>query len=131
MSDMTVKSRETAAFPELWAPKFIAFLKEGYGARQLRADAIAGLLRLGTLVKHIPFPVTAGIAIIVFASQIRALLGRPVETIGSKFGGVPAGLPTLKLPPLSAERIRAVLPAALSFTLLGAIESCPPSWPTA
>ncbi len=41
--------------------------------------ALIGFLRLGTLVKFIPFPVTvgftAGIAVIIFASQVKELLG--------------------------------------------------------
>ena len=152
----------------------------------------AGWLRLGTFVRFIPFPVTvgftAGIAVIIFVSQIRDLLGLtltsdpgpvlqklpvlwaalptvtpaavalaagtiatilalrrwrphwpgmliavalaalaatrlPVETIGTRFGGMPAGLPWPALPDLSPARILEVLPTALSFTLLGAIES--------
>jgi len=51
------------------------------------------------------------------------LLGAPVETIGSRFGGIPAMLPAPQLPDLSPQRIAEVLPAALSFTMLGAIES--------
>ena len=157
--------------------------------------AAIGFLRLGTFIKFIPFPVTvgftAGIAVIIFASQIRELLGLtlagsepgpllekipalwqalpsltpaalglslgtvaiisglkrvrphwpgmliavalaalftalfqlPVATIGSKFGGIPNMLPLPALPDLSWEKAVAVLPAAISFTLLGAIES--------
>ena len=51
------------------------------------------------------------------------LLGLPVETIGTRFGGIPEALPTPALPPLSLERIAAVLPDALAFALLGGIES--------
>jgi len=47
----------------------------------------------------------------------------PVETIGSRFGDLPHGLPSPALPPLDAASVMRVLPAALSFTLLGAIES--------
>ncbi len=154
-----------------------------------------GWLRLGTFVKFIPYPVTvgftAGIGVIIFASQIRDLFGLtlsgpepgellpkletlaaafrtvnaaavgvaliaiiiivacriwrphwpsfliavavaslaavllhlPVETIGTKFGGIPRALPAPHLPDLSPARIMQLLPAALSFTLLGAIES--------
>src|SRR5665213_3912304 len=46
-----------------------------------------------------------------------------VATIGSRFGGVPHGLPMPQLPPMTAHLIMQVLPAALSFTLLGGIES--------
>ena len=51
------------------------------------------------------------------------LLGLPVETIGTKFGGIPSTLPFPRLPDPSWEQIVAVFPAAISFTLLGAIES--------
>ena len=154
-----------------------------------------GLLRLGTYIKFIPFPVTvgftAGIAVIIFSSQIKDLLGLtlhepepgellekipvlwaaldtinlaavglavvsiaiiallrkyrptwpgmliavavgaiatalfnlPVETIGTRFGGIPNGLPLPSLPEITADKVTAVLPNAIAFALLGAIES--------
>jgi SulP family sulfate permease len=60
---------------------------------------------------------------VALASLASALLHLPVSTIGSRFGGVPGGLPVPALPPLSAPSMLAVLPSALSFTLLGAVES--------
>src|ERR671938_833116 len=156
-----------ATFAELFTPKLVTILREGYGLRDLRADAIAGLtvaivalplsmaiaiasgvspdrglytaivggflvsalggsrfqiggpagafivlvaatvarhgvgglllatmvagvillaigfLRLGTFIKYIPYPVTvgftAGIAVIIFASQLKELLGLTIE----------------------------------------------------
>lgn len=47
----------------------------------------------------------------------------PVETIGTRFGGIARALPAPHLPDFSPAHVMAVLPAALSFTLLGAIES--------
>lgn len=47
----------------------------------------------------------------------------PVETIGSRFGGIPNLFPAPHLPMLSVAKIMEMLPAALSFTLLGSIES--------
>lgn len=154
-----------------------------------------GLLRLGTFIKYIPYPVTvgftSGIAVIIFASQVKELLGLtlsgaepgpivpkvaalaaalptfnaaavgvaalsigtiiavrrfrptwpafliavglasiaawllhlPVETIGTRFGGIPRSLPVPHLPAFSLDKVQAVLPAALSFALLGGIES--------
>ena len=266
-------------FAELFTPKLVTVLSEGYGLAQLRADAIAGLtvaivalplsmaiaiashaspaqglytaivggflvsalggsrfqvggpagafivlvgatvqahgmdglliavllsglillavgfLRLGTYIKFIPYPVTvgftAGIAVIIFASQIKDLLGLhlggpepgplpdklpalwqalptaemmtialaaativgmeamkrlrphwpgmliavagasviavvlklPVETIGTKFGGIPGTLPMPALPEFSLAKLSAVLPSAIAFALLGSIES--------
>jgi len=57
------------------------------------------------------------------AAVVAAFLALPVQTIGTKFGGIPSSLPAPVLPDLSLEKIMAVLPAAISFTLLGAIES--------
>jgi SulP family sulfate permease len=59
----------------------------------------------------------AGASIVVWA------LGMEVETIGTAFGGIPAGLPAPALPVFDAALILAVLPNAVAFTLLGAIES--------
>ncbi|TJW51136.1 MAG: SulP family inorganic anion transporter [Mesorhizobium sp.] len=278
MKASTARQGKAPSFAELYTPKILTVLREGYGLPHLRADAVAGLtvaivalplsmaiaiasgatpaqglytaivggffvsllggsrfqiggpagafivlvaatvaqhgmdglilatflsglmlaavgfLRFGTFIKFIPFPVTvgftAGIAVIIFASQIKDLFGltldhepgellekipvlwraresvtfaavavslgtvatilglrrwRPrwpgmliavalsavatallalsVETIGTKFGGIPSSLPFPSLPNLSMDRIMAVLPAAMSFTLLGAIES--------
>jgi sulfate permease, SulP family len=155
----------------------------------------AGLLRLGTYIKFIPYPVTvgftAGIAVIIFASQLKDLFGvtltgkepgeflpklealagalyaanpaaasvgagsimiivalrrlrphwpgiliavtlaafatwalsLPVETIGNRFGGIPQALPMPAWPMFSFAKMRAVLPDAIAFALLGAIES--------
>ncbi|MGB0670622.1 MAG: SulP family inorganic anion transporter [Rhodospirillales bacterium] len=57
------------------------------------------------------------------AAGVTALLDLPVATIGSQFGGIPSSLPLPSLPGLSFEKIWAVLPNAVAFTLLGAIES--------
>ncbi len=60
---------------------------------------------------------------VVGAALIAALLRLPVETIGSRFGGLPHGLLAPRLPVVTPHLALAVLPMALSFTLLGGIES--------
>jgi SulP family sulfate permease len=47
----------------------------------------------------------------------------PIETIGTRFGGIPSGLPLPALPVFTLAKIEAVLPNAVGFALLGAIES--------
>jgi sulfate permease, SulP family len=156
---------------------------------------VLGFFRLGTYIKFIPYPVTvgftAGIAVIIALSQLKELLGLtlavpepgpvidklpvlwaalpsanpaalavavitvvlivgvqrwrphwpalliavttaslvalglglPVETIGTRFGGIPQSLPVPALPAITWENIQAVLPDAIGFALLGAIES--------
>ncbi len=157
--------------------------------------AAMGLLRLGTYIKFVPYPVTigftAGIAVIIFATQIKDFAGlalaapepgplmekipalwaarstwngaafalaagttaaifafkrfaphwpglliavvaatlaaqamdAPIDTIGARFGGLPPFLPAPRAPAFDLDLIFAVLPNAISFALLGAIES--------
>jgi sulfate permease, SulP family len=47
----------------------------------------------------------------------------PVETIGTRFGGIPSGLPTLAIPTLHYDLFRQLLSAAFTVAMLGAIES--------
>ncbi|WP_163314136.1 SulP family inorganic anion transporter, partial [Enterobacter hormaechei] len=60
---------------------------------------------------------------IVIASFAALLLHLPVETIGSRFGEIPRGLPVPHMPQFSWALLLQVLPASLSFTLLGGVES--------
>jgi SulP family sulfate permease len=155
---------------------------------------ILGLARLGSVIKFIPHPLivgfTSGIALIIFSSQMKDLLGLkmgavpadlidkwrsfsahsasvnghaaglafitilviafwprvtrkfpgslvaillttaaaqwlhlPVETIGSRFGGIPSTLPAPALPHFDLHTLRELLPPAFAIALLGGIES--------
>jgi len=57
------------------------------------------------------------------AACVTSVLNLPVETIGTRFGEIPRVLPVPALPDISLARILAVLPDAIAFALLGAIES--------
>jgi SulP family sulfate permease len=60
---------------------------------------------------------------VALASLAAVVFHLPVETIGTRFGGIPHSLPAPHLPAISLVRITELLPAALSFALLGGIES--------
>jgi len=60
---------------------------------------------------------------VVAASLAAAMLHLPVETIASRFGAMAHGLPMPKAPTVSVHLLLQILPAALSFTLLGGVES--------
>ena len=71
-------------------------------------------------VSHrIPSPFVALIA----GTALAQLLGWPVETIGSRFGEISAGLPRPSLPPVSLAAIRELAGPAFAIAALGAIES--------
>ncbi len=60
---------------------------------------------------------------IALASVAALVFGLSVETIGSRFGEIPGGLPAPRMPHVSLDLLVQILPAALSFTLLGGVES--------
>lgn len=60
---------------------------------------------------------------VVAASVMAYAFALPVETIFDRFGDLPRSLPAPILPQLSVESLSGALPWALSFTVLGAIES--------
>ncbi|MEP0338113.1 MAG: SulP family inorganic anion transporter [Alphaproteobacteria bacterium] len=57
------------------------------------------------------------------AALATGILNLPVETIGTRFGGIPQGVPLPALPEVTWIKVQAVLPNAVAFALLGAIES--------
>lgn len=71
------------------------------------------------LLRLIPGP----LAVLVGGTLAQTLFAFPVETIGSRFGGIPQGLPAIALPALSLESLRYLIAPAITIALLGAIES--------
>ena len=67
--------------------------------------------------------IPGSIIVLVGATAFVYLTDLPVQTIGTKFGGIPSVLPTLVWPPLGPGEILALLRPALTLALLGAIES--------
>jgi SulP family sulfate permease len=57
------------------------------------------------------------------ATAAVALLHLSVETIGTRFGGIPSGLPSIAMPKLHYDIIRQLLSPAFTVAMLGAIES--------
>jgi SulP family sulfate permease len=51
------------------------------------------------------------------------VLKLPVETIGTRFGGIPSGLPTLNIPAFHFSHLRPLIGPAITVAMLGAIES--------
>lgn len=71
------------------------------------------------LFNRLPAP----LAVLIIGTTVQALLQFPVETIGSRFGGIPQGLPDFSLPALSFEALHKLISPAITIALLGAIES--------
>ncbi len=68
---------------------------------------------------RIPAPVVALVSLTLLAH----VMEYPVETIGSRFGGIPQQVPAFALPDLSWDTVRMLVTPTLTIALLGAIES--------
>ncbi|HEX2552878.1 MAG TPA: SulP family inorganic anion transporter [Microvirga sp.] len=116
---VTLPGREPAAFlPKLQALAGAATTVNP-AAIAVSAGTIAAILVLRRLRPTWP----AFLIAVVAVSAAAALLSLPIETIGTRFGGVPDRLPDPALPAMSLARIADVLPAAVAIALLGGIES--------
>ena len=60
---------------------------------------------------------------LILATLAVSLFHLPVATIGSKFGGIPQGLPSFALPAFSWDLVKQLIPPTVTIALLGAIES--------
>jgi SulP family sulfate permease len=81
--------------------------------------SLAIILLLPRLTKRIPGSIVAMLSCTGFV----ALLGLPIATIGSKFGGIPAGFPRVSLPAFHMDQVPLLFPSALTVALLAAVES--------
>ncbi len=77
------------------------------------------LAKRWTPLARLPGP----LGVLIIATAANALFDLPLETIGSRFGGIPQGLPDIAFPALDLERLRNLIAPAITIALLGAIES--------
>lgn len=95
-------------------------------AGSLNLSALAlGLATLAILLfmPRITQRVPASIVAVVACTAASVWLRLPVETIGTRFGGIPRGLPPFAIPDFHAEHILPLIPSAFTVALLAALES--------
>ncbi len=96
-------------WPRLWAV-------DSQFRRQIdQYDTVSAL----KATSRLPAPVVA----LVTLSLVAWFLQLPVETIGSRFGGIPQGVPAFELPDFSWETVKHLVTPTITIALLGAIES--------
>jgi SulP family sulfate permease len=90
-----------------------------WAAFGLAVASLAIILSVPKLVPRLPGSIVALLA----GTAATAIFGLPVETIGTKFGGIPQGFPSFALPQFRPDLILPLLPAAFTVAILAAIES--------
>lgn len=108
-TELLPRLRVLASQADTWSP----------AATSLAVGALAVIVVAARISRRIPGAILALGAgtVVVFAS------GLPVETIGTRFGGIPAGLPSLQMPSITLASLGSLIVPAMTVAMLGAIES--------
>jgi len=88
-------------------------------ATALAACTLLTLIICRSLSPRIPGPIVA----LLLGTLAVYFFKLPVETIGTRFGGIPSGLPHLQIPRFRSDLIHGLLGPAFTVAMLGAIES--------
>ena len=88
-------------------------------ATLLGVVSIAVILITTKLAKRIPGYIVA----LLLGTIVVVLFKLPVETIGTRFGGIPSGPPHLHIPQFHWSMVHGLISPAITVAMLGAIES--------
>jgi SulP family sulfate permease len=114
---------KTGPVPSEFLPKIkllaAHFDSLNWAALGLGLGALAILLFLPRVTKKIPSSIVA----LLVCTGVSIVFHLPVETIGSKFGGIPQGLPPFAWPDFHAEHFLPLIPSAFTVAILAALES--------
>jgi len=102
----------------------MAMLGQSLGTANLAAivlavASLAVILGTSRLLPRVPGSILA----LALGTALVGFVGWPVETIGTRFGGIPAGLPPIDIPAFRADLVLPLLPSALTVAFLAAVES--------
>jgi SulP family sulfate permease len=113
----------TPAVPSEFLPrmKLLAVHSASFNpaALALGLATLAILILLPRLTRRVP----ASIVAVLGCTAVSALFHLPVETIGTRFGGIPRGFPPFAIPDFHSEHILPLIPAAFTVAMLAALES--------
>ncbi|HEY4100450.1 MAG TPA: SulP family inorganic anion transporter [Gemmatimonadales bacterium] len=111
------------AVPAAFVPRWTAFGSHWHDinlwALAIAAGSLLTMIAWPKISRRIPGPFVALIASTVVATVFRL----PVETIGTRFGGVHAGLPMPVIPRVTLARAGALIGPAFTIAILAAVES--------
>jgi SulP family sulfate permease len=113
----------TGDVPSAFLPRMAVLIEHigtiSWAAVAVSAATLAIIFLMPRFTKRIPGSILAMLGCTV----VVALSGLPLETIGSRFGGIPAGFPALSLPAFHFDQVLPLFPSALTVALLAAVES--------
>jgi SulP family sulfate permease len=90
-----------------------------WSALAIGGGTLVTLIFLPRITKRVP----ASIVALIGFTGLAAFFHLPLETIHSKFGGIPQGLPPFAMPDFHSEHIIPLIPSAFTVAMLAAVES--------
>jgi SulP family sulfate permease len=85
----------------------------------LSSASLAVIILSPRVLRRVPGQIVA----LLLATAVVGWFALPVETVGTRFGGIPSGMPEIQIPEFKASLILPLLPAALTVAILAAVES--------
>jgi SulP family sulfate permease len=114
---------KTGAVPSEFLPRMRMLVAAAetvnWPALGLGVGTLAILLLLPKVTKRVP----ASIVALLVCTGVAVVFHLHVETIGTKFGGIPRGLPPFAIPDFHSEHIIPLIPSAFTVAMLAALES--------
>ena len=107
--DFLPRLQALATHLQTWSP----------AAAALAAATLVIILSMTRVSPRVPGSIVA----LLLGTAVVAAFGWPVETIGTRFGGIPSGLPAIHLPVFRPDLIGGLIMPAVTVAMLGAIES--------
>ena len=98
--------------------RFVSGLATRVG-KIIHAGEAVQLRRATRMAARMPGPIVA----LLTLTALAFVLHLPVETIGSRFGGIPRALPAFAFPDFSWDTVRLLIAPTITIALLGAVES--------
>ena len=113
----------TPAVPSEFLPRMMMLVEHAASLQWQTVVIAVASLAIILLWPRVTKRVPGSIVALLVATLAVTVFHLPVETIGSKFGGIPQGFPHFSLPSFHAAHIIPLLPSAFTVALLAAVES--------
>jgi sulfate permease, SulP family len=114
---------KTGEVPSAFVPRITLLLAHigtiSWPAVAVSVASLAIIILLPRATKRVPGSIVAMLSCTVLVALIRL----PIDTIGSKFGGIPIGFPALSIPKFRLDQVMPLFPSAFTVALLAAVES--------
>ncbi len=112
-----------ASVPADFFAKWAAYAGALDGVNWVAAALSAGSVAIVALWPKVTGKVPGSLVALAAATAAVQVFGLPVETIGSRFGEIPSGLPAPSLPHVEWAQLRELVSPAITIALLAGIES--------